>query len=91
MFLFRHVHNSFREIGQLLDTVAVTDLTASSPLVADLPGNMKHLSESCLVVDALGGDARRELLEEFVQLQLQPYERLFGPDKPHNSLDQVNE
>jgi hypothetical protein len=102
---------------------------------------MKHLSDSCLVVDALGAAARKgmidihylhiyiyiyiyvyihmhiylyissayiyihiyvhtyiyiyihiihiELLEEFVQLQLEPYERLFGPDRPHFSLDQV--
>ena len=50
---------------------------------------MKHLSDSCLVVDSLGAAARRELLEEFVQIQLQPYERLFGPDRPHYSLDQV--
>ena len=52
-------------------------------------GNMKHLSDSCLVVDSLGAAARRELLEEFVQLQLLPYERLFGPDRPHFALDQV--
>jgi hypothetical protein len=50
---------------------------------------MKSLSDSCLVVDALGTGARRELLQEFVQTQLLPYERLFGPDKPHYSLDQV--
>ena len=50
---------------------------------------MKHLSDSCLVVDSLGAAARRELLEEFVQLQLLPYERLFGPDRPHFALDQV--
>ena len=31
----------------------------------------------------------RSLLEEFVQLQLLPYERLFGPDRPHFALDQV--
>jgi hypothetical protein len=29
---------------------------------------MKHLSDSCLVVDALGAAARKELLEEFVQV-----------------------
>ena len=43
--------------------------------------NMKHLSESCLVVDALGATARRELLEEFVVQQLLPYEGLFGQVK----------
>jgi vacuolar protein sorting-associated protein 53 len=29
------------------------------------------------------------LLEEFVQLQLQPYEKLFGPDRPHFACDQI--
>ena len=50
---------------------------------------MKHLSDSCLVVDSLGPAVRRELLEEFVQLQLKPYEQLFGPDRTHFGLDQV--
>ena len=62
----------------MLDTVAIgTDGTLPS-MLADLPGNMKHLSESCLVVDALGNAARRELLEEFLSQQLLPYEGLFG-------------
>jgi hypothetical protein len=69
---------------QLVDTVA-----DPSALMSELPGNMKALSDSCLVVDALGASARRELLQEFVQAQLQPYERLFGPEKQHYSLDQV--
>ena len=50
---------------------------------------MKHLSDSCLVVDSLGAAVRRELLEEFVRVQLQPYDALFGPDKAHANLDQV--
>jgi hypothetical protein len=50
---------------------------------------MRSLSDACLVVDALGASSRRELLEEFVQLQLVPYEKLFGVDKPHYSLNQV--
>jgi len=87
--LRKHVQRTFRDISQLLDTVAVgTDGTLPSVL-AELPGNMKHLSESCLVVDALGPTARRELLEEFVTHQLHPYDGLFAADKPHGTLDQV--
>lgn len=37
----------------------------------------------------LGDDARRELLVEFVDIQLVPYELLFGVDKPHCTLDEV--
>lgn len=62
----------------MLDTVAIGAEGTLPSVLADLPGNMKHLSESCLVVDALGATARRELLEEFVVQQLLPYEGLFG-------------
>lgn len=82
--LKRHVHKSFREIGQLVDSVADVEV-----LLPSLPGNMKSLTDACLVVDALGTDSRRDLLDEFVQLQLVPYEKLFGPDKQHYALDQV--
>ena len=82
--LKKHVHRAFREIGQLVDSIADANM-----MVEELPGGMKSLSDACLVVDALGPAARRELLEEFVQLQLVPYERLFGQDKAHFSLDQV--
>ena len=84
--LKRHVHRAFREIGQLVDTVA-----DPRELLGELPGGMRALSDACLVVDALGPASRRELLEEFVQLQLVPYERLFGSDGAgrHFSLDDV--
>ena len=39
---------------------------------------MKSLSDACLVVDALGPMARKDLLDEFVQLQLLPYEKIFS-------------
>lgn len=41
------------------------------------------------MVDALGGKVRRQLLEDFVHRQLVPYESLFGAEKEHFSLDQV--
>ena len=58
-------------------------------VLSTLPGNMKSLSEACLVVDALGPLARKELLEMFVQLQLVAYEHLFGVERAHYGLDQV--
>lgn len=82
--LKKHVHYAFREIGQLVDTVA--DINT---VINDLPGSMKSLLDACLVVDALGPQARKDLLEEFIQLQLVPYERLFGPNEKHFALDQV--
>lgn len=85
--LKKHVQKAFREIGQLIDTVALTDAEA---MVSTLPGQMTSLSDCCLIVDALGYSFRLELLEEFVQLQLVPYEKLFGLEKPHFALDQVD-
>lgn len=43
-----------------------------------------------MVIDSLGSSARKLILEEFVQLQLIPYENLFGQQKQHFSLDQVD-
>ena len=51
---------------------------------------MKSLSDSCLVVDALGAKMRKELLEEFVQMQLVAYENLFSYGKQHFTLDTVD-
>ena len=54
-------------------------------------GNSSNtLSDACIIVDALGYSFRHELLEEFVQLQLVPYEKLIGPEKPHYSLDDAD-
>jgi DNA repair exonuclease SbcCD ATPase subunit len=83
--LQKHVRKAFREIGQLADSVADMDV-----LLQSLPGNMKSLSDACLVVDALGAEARKEMLEEFVQLQLVPYEKLFGIDQEHYNLESVD-
>lgn len=58
-------------------------------MLTDVPGGIRAIADSCLVVDALGGKVRKELLEEFVQLQLVSYENLFGEGKEHHSLDQV--
>jgi len=69
--LTTQVHRAFREIGQLIDSVA--DL---SVIMQGLPGHLRSISDACLVVDALGGDARRALLAEFVDLQLLPYEQM---------------
>lgn len=65
-------------------SVADTDI-----IMSEMPGGMKSLSDATLVVDALGTKVRRELLEEFVQMQLIPYDNLFGAGKEHNSLEDV--
>lgn len=82
--LTSQVHRAFREIGQLIDSVA--DL---SVIMQGLPGHLRSISDACLVVDALGGEARRALLSEFVDLQLIPYEQMFGNEKLHCTLEEV--
>lgn len=69
---------------QKIDTVADAEL-----LVADLPGGLKTLSDACTVVDSLGHTVRREFFDDFVRSQLVAYDNLFGHDKQHFSLDQV--
>jgi vacuolar protein sorting-associated protein 53 len=70
----------------------MVDSVADAELVLEdlgLTGGVRSLSDSCMVVDSLGASARRDLLKEFVQLQLVPYEGLFGPGQQHFQLDQV--
>lgn len=57
-----------------MDTVSDPESLADS-----LPGSMQSLSDACAVVDALGPQARKDLMDEFVQLQMLPYERIFAP------------
>jgi hypothetical protein len=68
-----------------VETVADADA-----LVAELPGNLKSLMDPCLVIDSLGAAARKDLLDEFVEQQMQPYENIFGVCKPHFGLEQVD-
>lgn len=69
---------------------AVEKVADAEIILGDLPGGMKSLSDSCLVVDALGAKMRKELLEEFVQMQLVAYENLFSHGKQHFTLDTVD-
>eukprot|EP01038_Epipyxis_sp_PR26KG_P011126 gene11126-14933_t len=79
------VNKSFKGLAQLVENVADIDV------ISDLPGGgLKSLADSCLVVDALGGKVRKELLEEFVRMQLVSYENLFSMGKQHFPIEQVD-
>jgi hypothetical protein len=82
--LTSHVQGIFREVAQLIEVTADTDV-----ILGSLPNGVRSLQDACLVVDALGPKVRQGMLEEFVQLQLVAYENLFAPGKAHFSLDQV--
>lgn len=62
----------------MVDSVADADIAMSD---LGLPGGLRAVAESCLVVDSLGSSTRKTLLEEFVQMQLVTYENLFGVGK----------
>ena len=94
--LTSQIHEAFDEIGALTSTVA-----SASDIAADPPGDggsagrgggggaFSSLSEACLVVDALGADARRRQLSKFCSEQLAPYAVLFAEDAEAASLEQV--
>ncbi|KAJ1418318.1 Vps53-like protein, partial [Ochromonadaceae sp. CCMP2298] len=90
--IVRRVEDIFRQLARAVDSVADAELVLDLPGGAGVGagGGMKILGDSCLCVDALGPAARKELLEEFVQLQLVPYDALFSFGKQHCQLDQVD-
>jgi hypothetical protein len=63
---------------------------ADADLIVGVPGGLRGLADTCLMVDALGPKVRQQILDDFVHRQLVPYESLFGVDKEHFSLDQVD-
>ena len=79
------VHKIFKNIGQVVDSVADINI-----LIQNATGGLRSLPDVCLVVDALGYDSRKVLVDEFVEMQLQPYDALFGMNKPHFTLEDVS-
>lgn len=80
----RQVELSFREIGQLADC----DTELNPRLIDDTNDNennltqfkqinMQNLNQIYLIVDILGENFRRDLLEKFSLLQLIPYDKAF--------------
>lgn len=75
---------TFREIGQLIssdaDNIVRTDTTV----------DIDSMDQIYLVIDALGIDFRRDLLERFAQLQLISYEKAFKFGTPFCGLDALD-
>ena len=74
--LKRQIQWNFREIGQLVPTSDVADenpgTTSNNTVESSI--DINTLKQVYLVIDALGIDFRKDLLERFSQLQLIPYE-----------------
>jgi hypothetical protein len=54
-----------------------------------IPGGVRTVADSCLVVDSLGPAIKRELLDDFIKKQLNEYEQLFGQGKEHYNLEAI--
>jgi hypothetical protein len=52
--------------------------------------NVTQLSEACLVVDAVGPDARHALLEWYCNQQLHDYRRIFRPSEEAGQIDNLS-
>ena len=83
--LKRQVQWSCREIGPL--AAEDPDSPPPEPLF-----EIESLNQICLIVDALGADFRRDLMDRFSQIQLIPYEKFFkfGNGNPLSTLDHLD-
>mmetsp|Transcript_69 Transcript_69/g.358 ORF Transcript_69/g.358 Transcript_69/m.358 type:complete len:834 (-) Transcript_69:43-2544(-) len=89
--LTKQIHEAFDEIGQLSAGVADADMVVDDGGSAS--GHFTSLKEACLVVDALGVEARQVQIDKFCGEQLAPYGQIFGRDATSDpeasSLEQV--
>lgn len=83
--LRRQIQWNFREIGQLVPNLDISD-NGSSPQ-SEPSIDISSLQQVSLVIDALGQHFRVDLMERFAQLQLIPYEKLFNVGAKYSSLE----
>eukprot|EP00520_Triparma_pacifica_P006346 CAMPEP_0118656486 /NCGR_PEP_ID=MMETSP0785-20121206/13513_1 /TAXON_ID=91992 /ORGANISM="Bolidomonas pacifica, Strain CCMP 1866" /LENGTH=779 /DNA_ID=CAMNT_0006549345 /DNA_START=237 /DNA_END=2573 /DNA_ORIENTATION=- len=80
------VFAAFSEIGSLASATA----NPNDFQMDDVrEGGFKNLAEACLVVDALGKEARDKQMEQFCESQLKSYRNIFNPTATHSSLEQI--
>lgn len=89
--LKKNIQRIFREIGQLVDNITITGTAATPSTSFSLPQGLTSsiLSDLCRLIDVLGYQFRGEILDEFIQIQLVPYEKIFGNEKQYFTLDNV--
>ncbi|CAM9907786.1 unnamed protein product [Scytosiphon promiscuus] len=85
--LVEQTSQAFNQVGQLASSTADPEGFQRD---ADKPGQFRSLQEACLVVDALGGQARQQQIECFCNQQMQPYGPLFPQGSMQAQLDQVD-
>ncbi|KAG0200788.1 Vacuolar protein sorting-associated protein 53 [Mortierella sp. GBA30] len=96
---FRTFQN-VRQIAELTESVARLQAELEKDIVKDfengftsdgiLIGNIGQLANACLVVDILGEDVRRNLIEWYCRLQLRAYRSVFKPNEEVSALDNTS-
>ncbi|GJJ76476.1 vacuolar protein sorting-associated protein 53 [Entomortierella parvispora] len=96
---FRTFQN-VRQIGELTESVARLQAELERDIVKDfengftpdgiLIGNVGQLSNACLVIEVLGEDVRRNLVEWYCRLQLRAYRSVFKPNEEVSALDNTS-
>jgi len=85
--LSEQIFKAFEEIGELASGAA--DPESFEREEGESEG-FKSLGEACLVVDALGHDARQRQVKSFCDRQLKSYEKIFRGEEEHSNLDSVD-
>ncbi|KAI1319351.1 Vacuolar protein sorting-associated protein 53 [Mortierella claussenii] len=96
---FRTFQN-VRQIAELTESVAKLQTELERDIVKDfehgftpdgiLVGNVGQLASACLVIDILGEDVRRNLVEWYCKLQLRAYRSVFKPNEEVSALDNTS-
>lgn len=81
--LKRQVQWSCREIGPL--AAEDPDSPPPEPIF-----EIESLNQICLIIDALGVDFRRDLMDRFSQIQLIPYEKFFKFGNQFSTLEHLD-
>ncbi|KAF9326080.1 Vacuolar protein sorting-associated protein 53 [Podila minutissima] len=96
---FRTFQN-VKQIAELTESVAKLQADLERDIVKDfehgftpdgiLVGNVSQLASACLVIDILGDDVRRNLIEWYCRLQLRAYRSVFKPNEEVSALDNTS-
>mmetsp|Transcript_6722 Transcript_6722/g.8843 ORF Transcript_6722/g.8843 Transcript_6722/m.8843 type:complete len:874 (+) Transcript_6722:83-2704(+) len=86
--LTEQIFKAFNKVGQIASNVADAESFELSNQVT--PGEFRSLAEACLVVDALGPEARARQVKQYCGDQLMFYANIFRKEGDAASLDQVD-
>lgn len=83
-----HLSRSISSLSQSLETQITTEFHTHFPQPP--PTQISTLSESCLVIDVLGDEARDRLITWYCNLQLKEYRNVFRGNEEAGGLDNIS-